>query len=115
MAPDKIEISDIGMPSHNKWAKAQEDLAKAPRIKEDIQIVGPAQADVTTSSYVSAVKAFVGQDQTNVPFAIIEAPAILATKRTNIYKEDVLPGWNNERLQGVKDRLKSLPETPYGG
>lgn len=114
MAPD--EISNLPMKNYNRWAEDQESLANAPRIKEGIQVVGPAQADVTASTYVSAVRAFVGQDQTNIPFAAIEPPTIYAAKRTNLFREELIPSLgSNEKLEIVKERLESLPETSYGG
>lgn len=116
MAPDFHTIDDLPISNNNRYAEDQASLEKAPRIREDIHIVGPAQADVLASSYVSAVRAFVGQDQTNVPIATFEPPTIYGEKRTNLFKDEVIPRLgNNEKLQLVKERLETLPEAGYGG
>jgi len=107
-------IDNLPLGNNNRWAQDQEALASAPAIKEDRFVVGPARADVTEPAYLSQISAFTGQDQVNVRWALIEPPAIYGAK-TNLFTEDLIPRMgNNEKLEILKDRLKSLPKTPHG-
>ena len=113
--PTKRTIDNLSIDSHRRYAEDQEGIAKGPRLKDDIQIVGPAKADVTSPSYLSAVKTLVGQDESNIQWAVIEAPLIYEAKSTNLFTEELIPRLGtNERLQVVKERLESLPETFHG-
>src|SRR5579885_3088271 len=114
MPADYHTIDNLPPSANNTYAQAREELEKAPRIQEALQVVGPAQADVLASTYTSAVRAFVGQDQTNVPIATFEPPAIWAEKRTGLYRENIIPRMSNETLQLVKENLESLSEEKYG-
>ncbi len=109
---DTIDNLPIG--NNNRWAQDQEALANGPAVKEDRLVAGPARADVTEPAYISHISTFTGQDQINIPWSIIEPPSIYSAK-TNLFTQDLIPRMgNNEKLEAVKNRLKSLPKTPDG-
>src|SRR5262249_17500179 len=110
MAPE--EISNLPIQSHQRYAEDQEALKRAPGLKEDRLIAGPAQVDVTEPAYPSSLTALTGQDLANLQWALIDPPAIMGARRTDIFKEDLIPRLgNNQKLQILKERLESLPET----
>ncbi len=112
MAP---EINDLPMQNYERYAKDQEALAQGPRVKEDRFIGGPAQVDVNEPSYPSAVTSLVGQDQTNVQWALFQPPTIMGARRTDLFKEDLVPSLGNmQDLEVLKKRLESTPETLHG-
>lgn len=113
MAPNTI--NDLPIENNERWAQAQKDLETGPRIQEGRHVVGPAQVDVTEPSYPSAIAALVGQGQANIPWAIIEPPAIYTTRRSDLFTEQLAPRLgDNPKLELIKNRLESLPETHHG-
>lgn len=81
------EINNLPIKDHERYAADQDAMAHAPHIKEGPFIVGLAQVDVTAApSYPSAVTSLIGQDRTNVPWALIEPPAIMGARRTDLFK-----------------------------
>ncbi len=106
------EISDLPIENNNRWAQDQQNIIHV-QIKEDFRVAGPAGVDVTEPSYASQLTTLVG-DKTSIAWASIEPPAIYFTRRSDVFKTDLLPRFNNEKLLTIKDRLESLPETPHG-
>ena len=108
-------IDNLPKDVNDQWARSQELLASSPHIKEG-QYVAGAQIDVTEPAYPSQLTAFTGEHQANIRWAGIEAPPIYATKkRTDLFTETLIPRLgSNEKLEAIKERLKSLPERPHG-
>jgi hypothetical protein len=104
------EINDLPLDSYKRYA---EDVEKQRRetlqFKDDRQVVGPAQIDVTTPSFPSEVKSLLGEDLCRARWSDFPALPETIARRSKCFSSDLIPSLGNqESLLALKQKLDNL-------